>query len=210
MIQFTHSKIYLFYLWVNYLTTSRTSNQNSVICKALSKLWLRTQEKNNTDLINGYSTIPSKFLLSLFTRIRITQMWIEILVQDFGGLFAEIPSFPSMKQWKKKKVKSDTDLWDGNPTFTGKLLFSFFARIRVTQMGVEILVQNFRGVLGEIPPFPSIKKEEEEEKRKRTSFIFFLWVIVDKTSTIRLAEFLNGVRPKQRGELNRFRNEILF
>lgn len=44
-------------------------------------------------LTHGDSTFSCEFFFSFFTWIWITQVWIEILVEDFRGLFAKVSSF---------------------------------------------------------------------------------------------------------------------
>ena len=47
-----------------------------------------------TNLWHSNSTFSSKFLFGFLWRIWIAQVWVEILIQNFSGLFAEISSFP--------------------------------------------------------------------------------------------------------------------
>lgn len=39
-----------------------------------------------------------QFLLGLLTGIRITEVGVEVFVQDLGGLFVEVSSFPPVKR----------------------------------------------------------------------------------------------------------------
>ena len=44
------------------------------------------------------STLLGELLLGLLTRIWVTQVGVEILIQDLSGLFAEVTAFPSTEE----------------------------------------------------------------------------------------------------------------
>ena len=44
------------------------------------------------------ATLPGQLLLGLFTRVRVTEVRVEILIQYFCGLFAEISTFASERE----------------------------------------------------------------------------------------------------------------
>lgn len=50
-------------------------------------------------------------------------------------------------------------LRDGDSTLFGKFLFGFFTRVRVGQVGVEILIQDLRGLFAEVAPFASDERK---------------------------------------------------
>lgn len=43
-------------------------------------------------LAHGNSTFSRELLLGLLARVRITEVRVEVLVQNFGRLFTEVPS----------------------------------------------------------------------------------------------------------------------
>lgn len=55
-----------------------------------------------------------QFLLGLLTGIWITEVGVEVLVQDLGGLFVEVSSFsPAKKEqgdWERNDVPWDSDV----------------------------------------------------------------------------------------------------
>jgi len=56
------------------------------------------------NLRNGDATFTSQLFLSLFARVRIAEMWVEIFIQNFWSLFAEVATFPptnipTSKRW---------------------------------------------------------------------------------------------------------------
>lgn len=48
-------------------------------------------------------------------------------------------------------------LGNGYSALFGKFLFGFFARVRVGQVGVEILIQDLCGLFAEVAPFASVQ-----------------------------------------------------
>ena len=55
-------------------------------------------------------------------------------------------------------------LRDSDSALLGELLLSLLTRVRVTQVGVEILIQNLRGLFAEVTAFPSIEKRGGDEE----------------------------------------------
>lgn len=57
-----------------------------------------------------YAALLSQFLFGLFAWIRVTKMWVKVLVQDLCGLLAEVPPFPSeIKGWMQLKTIRRTE-----------------------------------------------------------------------------------------------------
>ena len=59
------------------------------------------------------------------------------------------------------------DLGDGDATLACQLLLGLLRGVGVGEVRVEILVQNFRSLLAEVPPFPPRIKEPRSENHHR-------------------------------------------
>lgn len=55
-------------------------------------------KKSRSYLGDSDRAFLGQFLLGLLTGIRITEVGVEVLVQDLGGLFVEVPPFPPAKK----------------------------------------------------------------------------------------------------------------
>ena len=66
-------------------------------------------------------------------------------------------------------IESRVYLGNRDSTLLGQLLFSLLARVGVTKVGVEVLVQDLRRLLVEVPPLSSAEKSHEEEGHEEES-----------------------------------------
>lgn len=64
----------------------------------------------------------------------------------------------------KRLPKPPWYLRDSDSALLGKLLLSLLTRVWVTQVGVEILIQNLRGLFAEVTAFPSIEERGGDEE----------------------------------------------
>lgn len=62
-------------------------------------------------------------------------------------------------------------LRDGDAALLGKLLFGLLTRVRVTQVGVEIFVQDLGGLFAEVPAFASAERDTHTERVTNSSII---------------------------------------
>ena len=57
-----------------------------------------------------------------------------------------------------------THLGNGNAAFFSQLLLGLLAGVGVAEVRVEVLVQDLRGLLAEVPPFPSARGRGRKTK----------------------------------------------
>lgn len=93
--------------------------------------------------------------------VRLTpRLDTRLLLHTFSALPSVSSSlgltcFPS---WVRGSMAGEArHLGDGDAALPGQLSLSFLAGVRVAQMGVEVLVQHFCGVLAEVPPLTPAK-----------------------------------------------------
>lgn len=60
-----------------------------------------------TNLRNIDATLPSQFFFSLFTRIRVREVRVKVLVQNLRRLFAEIPPLASTSANERREKKTN-------------------------------------------------------------------------------------------------------
>lgn len=70
-------------------------------------------------------------------------------------------------------------LRDRDRTFLGQLLFGLFAGIRVTEMGVEIFIQDLCGLFVEVSSFPPVQTERVTDRSDvdRTCMVLLCCII---------------------------------
>ena len=71
-------------LWLLCWSTKCTSSRELIWVTCVTRMYL----------VNRYRTSSRQSFLLLLRRIRVRKVWVEIFIQYFGGLFAEITSPP--------------------------------------------------------------------------------------------------------------------